>query len=189
MKNTWQQLQEQWQGNPRLRLLLAAVAVILVVALLQNLHQAQQNAHAEAQKQWQKLGDVQQLSAVEHWAGRAESGQQAVETLNKHIWQASSEGQAQAQLRDVLQRYLNEQGLDTLRINVTAVPSDTIGLLQVRADLSGTYVPGAWQDFVYSLLEHRPQILIEHDSVNRTNSNRNLYRLSVHAWFTISEET
>ena len=189
MKNTWQQLQEQWQSNPRLRLLLAVVAVILLIALLQHLHQAQHDAHTEAQKQWQRLSDVQQLSAVEYWAERAEQSQQAAESLNTYIWRAASEGQAQAQLRDVLQRYLNEHGLETIRINISAVPSDTIGVLQVRADLSGTYLPGAWQDFVYSLLRHRPQILIEHDSVNRTNTKRNLYGLSVHAWFTIEGES
>ena len=189
MENTWRQLQEQWQSNPRLRILLGVVVFILVVTLLQALHQARHNAYLEAQKQWQRLGDVQQLSSVEHWAQRAEQGQQVLDSLNQHIWQASSEGQAQAQLRDVLQRYLNEHGLDTIRINVTAVPSDTVGFLQVRADLSGTYLPGAWQDFVYSLLKYRPQILIEHDSVNRTNANRNIYRLSVHAWFIIRDES
>ncbi len=189
MKQVWQQLQEQWHSNMRLRILLGVVALIVVVTMLQSLHQAQHSAYLEAQKQWQRLGDVQQLSSVEHWAQRAEQGQQVLDSLNQHIWQASSEGQAQAQLRDVLQRYLNEHGLDTIRINVTAVPSDTVGFFQVRADLSGTYLPGAWQDFVYSLLQYRPQILIEHDSVNRTNANRNIYRLSVHAWFIISEET
>ena len=117
MENTWRQLQEQWQSNPRLRILLGVVVFILVVTLLQALHQARHNAYLEAQKQWQRLGDVQQLSSVEHWAQRAEQGQQALDALNKHIWRASSEGQAQAQLRDVLQRYLNEHGLDTIRIN------------------------------------------------------------------------
>lgn len=189
MKEQWQQLQEQWRSNPRLRILLAAVAAILMFAVLQSLHQARQDARAEAQKQWQRLGDVKQLSAVEYWAERAEQGQAVVGSLQKHIWQASSEGQAQAQLRDVLQRYLKEQGLEVTRMNVTAVPSDSVGMLQIRADISGTYIPGAWQNFVYRLLEYRPQILIEHDSVNRTNKNRSLYQLSVHAWFTIQEES
>lgn len=188
MNNVWQQLQEQWRSNPRLRMLLAAVAAILLFSVLQNLHQARQDARMEAQKQWQRLGDVQQLSAVEYWAERAEQGQEIVESLHSHIWKASSEGQAQAQLRDVLQRYLKEQGLDVTRMNVTAVPSDSVDLLQIRAEISGTYVPGAWQDFVYRVLEHRPKVLIEHDSVNRANKNRSLYRLSVHAWFTIKEE-
>lgn len=189
MKDLWRQLQEQWQSNPRLRILSACVAAILVFAMLQSLHQAREDARNEAQKQWQRLGDVKQLSAVEYWAERAEQGQQVIESLQKNIWQASSEGQAQAQLRDVLQRYLKEQGLEVTRMNVTAVPSDNVGLLQIRADISGTYIAGAWQDFVQRILEHRPQILIEHDSVNRTNANRSLYQLSVHAWFTIEDET
>lgn len=188
VQRQWRQLQQQWQANPRLRILAAVVVMILLFSVLQHLHQMQGQARQEAQRQWQRLGDVQQLSQEQHWHEHAEQAQAALLQLRQQLWHAASEGQAQAQLRDLLQQALNRHGLSAIRINVTSLPNEQGDLLQVRADVNGDYKPGAWQDLVYDLAQHTPRLIIEHDSVNRTNARRHLYRLGLHAWFVIGEE-
>lgn len=188
LQRQWRQLQQQWHANPRLRILAAVVVAILLFSVLQHLHQQQGQARQEAQRQWQRLQDVRQLSQEQHWHAYAEQSQAALQQLRQQLWHAASEGQAQAQLRDRLQQALNRHGLSAIRINITSLPDEQGELLQVRADLNGDYQPGAWQDLVHELAQHTPRLIIEHDSVNRTNARRNLYRLGLHAWFVIGEE-
>ena len=188
LQRQWRQLRQQWQANPRLRILAAVVAAILLFSVLQNLHQMQSQARQETQRQWQRLQDVRQLSQEQHWQEYAEHSEAALQQLQQQLWHADSEGQAQAQLRDLLQQSLNRHGLSAVRINVTSLPDEQGEFLQVRADLNGDYQPGAWQDFLYELTRHKPRLMIESDNINRTNENRNLYRLGLHAWFVFSED-
>ncbi|MGN5519556.1 GspMb/PilO family protein [Halopseudomonas sp. Lyrl_26] len=189
LQRQWRQLRQQWQANPRLRLLAAVVVLILLFSVLQHLHQIQSQARQDAQRQWQRLGDVQQLSQEQHWQQHAEQTQAALQELKQQLWHAASEGQAQAQLRDLLQQALNRHGLSAIRINVTSLLNEQGDLLQVRADVNGDYQPGAWQDLMHDLAQHTPRLIIEHDSVNRTNARRHLYRIGLHAWFIIGEES
>lgn len=188
LQRQWRQLRQQWQANPRLRILAAVVVAILLFSVLQHLQQQQNQARQEAQRQWRRLQDVQQISQEQHWHEYAEHSQSALQQLRQQLWHAASEGQAQAQLRDLLQQALNRHGLSAIRINITSLPDEQGELLQVRADLNGDYQPGVWQDLLYELGHHVPRLIIEHDSVNRTNTRRNLYRLGLHAWFVIGEE-
>lgn len=185
----WQQLRRQWQANPRLRVLGAVVALILLFSLLQNLYLVQSKAQQESVRQWQRLQEVRQLSQEQHWQDYAVQAAQALERLEQQLWHAESEGQAQAKLRDVLQQALTRNGLEASRINITSLPTDEAGLLQVRAELSGDYLPGAWQEFVHDVTHQDTAILIEFDNINRTNKRRNHYRLGLHAWFVLREDT
>lgn len=187
LQRQWRQVRQQWQANPRLRVLAAVVAAILLFSVLQALHQQQSQARQEAQRQWQRLQDVRQLSQEQHWQEYAQHSEAALQRLQQQLWRAASEGQAQAQLRDLLQQALNRHGLSSVRINITSLLDEQGELLQVRADLNGDYLPGAWQDFLHELAHHSPRLIIEHDGINRTNARRNLYRLGLHAWFVIGE--
>lgn len=184
----WLELRQQWYANPRLRILAAVVIVIMLISGLQGLQQLQRQAKQEAYRQWQRLEDVRQLSQEGHWQGYAQHATQVLQQLQQQLWHADSEGQAQAKLRDTLQQALNRNGLQALRINITSLPSSEMSLLQVRADLSGDYLPTAWQNFIHELSVHQPKLIIEHDGINRINAKRNLYRLSLHGWFVIGEQ-
>ena len=188
MQRQWQQVRQQWRDNARLRVLAAVVVAILLFSFLQHLHQLQSEAKQDALRQWQRLQDVTQLSRESHWQEYAEQSEGALAQLQARLWHAESEGQAQAQLRDLLQQMLSKHGLTAMRINITSLPDEDSGLVQVRADLNGDYLPGAWQDFVFELSRHSPAVVIEHDSVNRTNAARNLYRLGLHAWFVVEAQ-
>lgn len=188
LQRQWQQIRQQWHDNPRLRIMAAVVVVILLVSLLQSLHQLQSAARQDSQRHWQRLQDVRQLSEEHYWQDYAMHTSEAMQQLEQQLWHAASEGQAQAQLRDVLQQALNQHGLKAARINITSLPTDDGDLLQVRADLSGDYHAGPWHEFIHTLVSHPHAILIEQDSINRTNRRRNHYRLGLHAWFVLGEE-
>lgn len=64
LHHQWQQLRRQWQANPRLRVLGAVVALILLFSLLQNLYLVQSKAQQESVRQWQRLQEVRQLSCL-----------------------------------------------------------------------------------------------------------------------------
>lgn len=187
LQQQWQQARQQWQSNPRLRLLAGVVVLILIISVLQGLHQTQVEARQQARQQWQRLQDVRQLSQESHWHDYAEHAQQAHAALQQQLWQADSDGQAQAKLRDIIQQALKQNGLAAQRVNVTSLPAEREGWLQVRADINGEYLPGAWQDFLYQLSQHQPRLIIEQESVNRSN-RRPQFRLGLHAWFVISGE-
>src|SRR5690554_7138859 len=72
LQQQWQQARQQWQSNPRLRLLAGVVVLILIVSVLQGLHQTQVEARQQARQQWQRLQDVRQLSQESHWHDYAE---------------------------------------------------------------------------------------------------------------------
>lgn len=188
LHHQWQQLRRQWQANPRLRVLGAVVALILLFSLLQNLYLVQSKAQQESVRQWQRLQEVRQLSQEQHWQDYAVQAAQALERLEQQLWHAESEGQAQAKLRDVLQQALTRNGLEASRVNITSLPAEEGSLLQVRAELSGDYLPGAWQEFVHDVTHQNTAILIEFDNINRTNKRRNHYRLGLHAWFVLGED-
>lgn len=189
LQQQWQHLRQQWQDNPRLRILAAVVALILLFSLLQSLYQLQNQARQDSLRQWQRLQDVRQLSQEHHWQDYAAHTTQALQQLEQQLWHAVSEGQAQAKLRDVLQQALNRNGLQAIRINITSLPTEDGDLLQVRADLSGDYFAGPWHDFIHELTTQPSAILIEYDDINRTNKRRNHYRLGLHAWFVLDEES
>lgn len=188
LHHQWHQLRRQWNANPRLRILAAVVALILLFSLLQNLYQLQNKAQQESLRQLQRLQEVRQLSQEQHWQDYAVQAAQALERLEQQLWHAQSEGQAQAKLRDVLQQALTRNGLEASRVNITSLPAEEGSLLQVRAELSGDYLPGAWQEFVHDVTHQNTAILIEFDNINRTNKRRNHYRLGLHAWFVLGED-
>lgn len=189
LQHQWQHLRQQWHDNPRLRILAAVVVLILLLSLLQSLYQLQSKAQQDSLNQWQRLQEVRQLSQEQHWQDYAVHATQALEQLEQQLWHAASEGQAQAKLRDVLQQALNRNGLEAGRINITSLPAEDGELLQVRAELSGDYLPGAWQEFIHELTRQQTAILIEYDSINRTDQRRNHYRIGLHAWFVLGDDT
>ncbi|KAA0874398.1 hypothetical protein [Nitrincola tapanii] len=177
------QWQREWQTNHRLRRLVAAVLVIMLIALYQGLS-AWRIQHKQAALQHHaRFVDLQQLATETEWQSRRDELETTLQALRAHLWQAPSEGAAQARLRDQLQNHAREHQITFDRINLSVHYDAVIELTQVRAEFSGPYSPGNWQRFVSAISQDRPPVLIDFEMINRDNPRRPIYRLGVSAWF------
>src|SRR5690606_38159357 len=93
------QLREQWQGNPRLRWGVAAIAAILGFYLILVAWDWRQALHAEYQARTLQLYKVQALAGQEAWLQRAQEAQALDAAMQAEIPVASSVGLAQAEVQ------------------------------------------------------------------------------------------
>jgi hypothetical protein len=192
MKNNrhWQQtraqLQQEWQTNKRLQIIAGAAALLFIIWVhvqLDNWRDARATSAHAAQV---RLMDMRQVAGEHFWPERAAEAEAAAQSARQQLWQARSEGEAQALLRDWLEQQARTQGLAITRINVDVETVRTGARYRaVRADIQGTYTPGAWQEFLEVISTHTPRLVVEFEQLNITSARNQRYRLTVAAWFEI----
>lgn len=187
-QQTRAQIQQEWQTNKRLQLIAGAAALLFIIWVhvqLDNWREARATSAHAAQV---RLMDMRQVAREHFWPERAAEAEAAAQSARQQLWQARSEGEAQARLRDWLEQQARAQGLAITRMNVDVETARTGSRYRaVRADIQGAYTPGAWQEFLEVVSSHTPRLGVEFEQLNITSARNQRYRLTIAAWFDIRE--
>ncbi|HAQ26195.1 MAG TPA: hypothetical protein DCQ80_09555 [Pseudomonas sp.] len=184
LNDQFNQMRTEWTANRRLRVGVAAIALILLLAALQWLDAWREARQQSAAVAMREATDLILVASQREWTGRARKASDAEKELRGRFWLVASDGAAQAAVRDLLQANAKAVGLPVQRVTVRNVaPGREQTYAAVRAEIQGDYQPLVWQRFVSSIEAHQPSLIIESERIDRTNPQRARYRLNVTAWY------
>lgn len=104
------QVREEWRSNARLRLGVAAVAVIAALYLLLVLVDWRRDLHQQYQQRTLQLYKMAALAGQEQWSLRAQTAQNLEKSLQAEIPRAATIGLAQAEVQATIRQVLNAFG-------------------------------------------------------------------------------
>lgn len=175
---------QEWQANRRLQLGVFLIGLILLLGMHQALDSWRQQRLQAATTAAQSLHELHLAAAEQQWPERARQAAAAHESIQRQLWQATSEGAAQAAVRDVIQAQAKRHGVVIERINMRSLPpAQGARHAAVRVELQGAYEVLAWQRFIAALEARQPALLIEADRIDRGLAQRPRYRLNITAWY------
>lgn len=104
------QMRIEWSGNPRLRIGVGLVVVILVFYLLMVLADWRTALHAQYQQRTLQLYKVQALAGKDEWLLRAENARTLDKALRSEIPSAATIGLAQAEVQTWMRQIMQAFG-------------------------------------------------------------------------------
>ena len=104
------QMRAEWMANPRLRLGVTAILVILVIYVLMVLADWRAALHATYQQRTLQLYKVQALSGRDEWLKRAEDARLLDKALQSEIPNAATIGLAQAEVQTWMRQIMQAFG-------------------------------------------------------------------------------
>lgn len=187
IKIQWNQVQTEWQSNKRLQAISLAALVLFILWIhvqLDGWRLSKKEAATAAAATYQ---DTFAVANDSEWIGRAKEADAYSQIMKKKLWMATSEGEAEAKLRDWLQKQAGAVGLSVTRITVeVGVAPRGLAYRPVHVDMQGAYKPGAWQLFLQGLGTASPPVIVDMEQLNVVNPRNLFYRLNLTAWFAIS---
>lgn len=184
----WQDARRQWRTNPRLRAATYMAIVVAMIGAYLKVLEWKASQIDEASQVYQQLVSARNAASGVGWAERQELAARKLAEAKQHIWEAPSDGAAQALLRDALSRIARTHNLDLGRLALTTRPVDELGLTEVRAEFRGDYRAGQWQSFVADVSALKPSIRFDFEQIIRDGNRRRTWRMAVSALFDIKPE-
>ncbi|KKJ98754.1 hypothetical protein PK34_01955 [Stutzerimonas stutzeri] len=189
--NAWLQRElatarDQLEANPRLRLGVLAIPLILLLYLnliLADARSEQQTAITELQVQ---LVDTTQLAAQNEWVARLNQMRAALdEQAERHFGSADSEAFARADIQASAQVLLAEQNLEQIRIEVsTAGKADpATGLIPLQLRLAGNAQGEQLYALITAMETGKPTYRIDNLNVQAQRDSHLVFSLIGTAWY------
>jgi hypothetical protein len=184
VQDSLQQLSLQWRQNPRLRVGVLLVCVILAGYGVLLLGDYRDQLQEGTTSQGLRLQKMQTLGKQAYWPERAEQARAQLIRFEALLWKAESKGLAQATLLSWFNRELGRIDLQDLEVDTELaheVPGGK-GIWQVTANLDGV-VDRAQLVKLLGLLElHDQLITLEQVKISRVRTGFRL-QLQLRAWF------
>jgi hypothetical protein len=186
-REQWSQVKVEWRENRRLQTIVIFALVIFVFWIHLQLNQGRVAARNNAHLAQRSYGETLAAAKEKSWPDKSKEASLKLKKLKGMLWHANTEGEAQALIRDWLDREAQKLGVVITRSNIIvgeALPGTN--LRPVRADIQGKYKVGIWQQFLISIRKNQQLIAVDYELLNLTNEKNQLYRLNLTAWFTIA---
>lgn len=110
-RKQWEEIREQLQRNPRLRLALWAILAILWIYALLLASDALPGAHAEVRARQSELARLQKIEPIEVWRQREADAQSQLRAVEAMGWDATKSAVASAEIQDWLRQLATKSGL------------------------------------------------------------------------------
>ncbi|MEN0037221.1 MAG: hypothetical protein AAGC78_09135 [Cellvibrio sp.] len=187
IKLRWIQIQTEWQANKRLQVISVAAFILFILwahVQLDHWRVAKKEEVVSAASRYQ---DTLAVANDDAWVARAKEADEYRQNVKTKLWEATSEGEAEAKLRDWLQKQAEVVGLSITRITVeVGVPPRGLQYRPVHVDIQGVYKAGSWQVFLQALGSSTPPVVVDLEQLNVVNPQNLFYRLNLTAWFNIN---
>jgi hypothetical protein len=168
----WARLHQELQQNPRLRLGVWVILLVLGLYTVLVQHDRNRLAHDDYADQVDRLGKAQGLRAQENWTDLLDAERARQVELTTAFWQADTQGLAQASLQAALTEMIAPLDIRNGRIRsglAQAVP-EVPGVWQIQAQLDGSYRPGAELQLLYAIAAHPGKLVVDRLDLSRQNS-------------------
>lgn len=181
-----QQIKSEWGSNQRLRLITFLSAVLFVVWGHMQLDRWRESAERQAKRSIMELRETNLAVEEKRWPQREKEAVSALEKIQRRLWKANTEGEAQAALRDWLQGQARLSGLEIKQIDIeVGKPGQRLSITPVRASIRGEYKAGSWQKMIERLGTAVPSVTVEFEQIDITRKPR--YRLGLLVWYELGE--
>lgn len=190
MSAQWQaalaDVRRQWADNPRLRLGVAVIALIVVVYLFLVLQDWRTALATEYASRTEHLYKMRALAGQDAWVERARSTAEVRRALEAEMPDAATPGLAQANVqgwvRDVVAAY-GEEGV-TVQVHDAVAVDGHADVWRVPVNINGTLRSGRYLDLVAAIERRNTLAIIEQARVlDRENET---FSLTVVAYFRIA---
>ncbi|PZQ32583.1 MAG: hypothetical protein DI562_03260 [Stenotrophomonas acidaminiphila] len=163
MRARWQQVREQWRGNPRLRYGGMVIVGILGVQGLLMLSDQVDKLKAAYNADTEMLARLEGLRKETWWPERASTAGELLRAVVERIPEVVGKGMAQAESQAWLTRLATDQKLQEPRVKVESTV-DVDGypdMWQVISRLDGTLLDHGHDAFLRALADARPWVQAE----------------------------
>jgi hypothetical protein len=177
------------RNNHRLRWGIWAILAISAtygLLLLQDWRVELENDYQSVARRWQQ---VQQVVAQPEWPRRAQQAREQYTQLQSRLWQANTQGLAQASLQSWLDGKAKQVGLQNHSVRVDpATTIDRVKVWQIKAQLEAEFHPDRLFDLLLLLAESPQWIVVERLDVSQTTRSTRL-QLIIVAYFQENSES
>ena len=186
LQREWAQARDQLEANPRLRLGVLAIPLILLLylnLLLVDARSEQQQAIGDLQEQ---LLDASQLAGQDEWVERLDQARaQLDKQAERHFGNADSEAFARADIQASAQALLAEQNLEQIRIEVsTAGKADAAtGLIPLQLRLAGNAQGEQLYALIAAMETGKPTYRIDNLNVQAQRDSHLVFSLIGTVWY------
>ena len=163
LSQQWQQLHTRLAQQPRLRLGLWAVLLILALYLVLVVADHRQARTPELQRLADQHARLQQVLETADWTARADQARARRVALEGLLWRADSRGVARADFETWLRRSAGRHDLQRVRIEILGLDDlpEQPGLVRLRARIEASHDGAALTDFVAALAEADPPVQVQ----------------------------
>lgn len=186
LQREWAQAREQLDANPRLRLGVLAIPLILLLylnLLLADARSEQQQTITDLQEQ---LLDANQLAGQDEWVERLDQVRARLEEqAERHFGKGDSEAFARADIQASAQALLAEQHLEQIRIEVsTAGKADpATGLIPLQLRLAGNAQGEQLYALIAAMETGKPTYRIDNLNVQAQRDSHLVFSLIGTVWY------
>ena len=177
------QFRAEFAGNLRLRfgIWLILAIVLLYAILLQN--ERLQSAHAAYATEAARQQRTTAMLARDDWPQLLQAEREHYRQFENWMWQAESEGLAQAQLQRELMQMSQKAGLIDVRVRSGTTESvpDVPGVWRVQANIVANHQAGVGLLMLHAIANHPRKLLVDRLEITRRNDRLTLL---VSAYFT-----
>jgi hypothetical protein len=145
--------ERETQKNPRIHLGFLGILAILLLGLVFQIEDGDGHVQVQIDADAQQLATMRRLAGQAEWQARRETVQRLRVQLESRLWEAESDGLAQANFQDLIGKFArdaNIQHVDTHVEIVNASPGSQ-NYRQMSATVTGSFSAPAFQKFLASL--------------------------------------
>ncbi len=170
----YKQLLLEWQENPRLRIGVLLILLIVISNGLLALNEYRNGLFEEYARQDKKLIKLHYVQQQTDWAERAESVKNIRLQLENGLWRAETKGLAQANVQTWFNDKIQQLGLTGLEIAGASVQSDAKMpfIWRVVIEIKGTLYDAGLLELL-SQIEQNPKLM----QIDQLQTNRDLQDL------------
>ncbi len=180
---------QEWGENKRLQVLTMLGVLLVLIWGHHSLDEWRLEVRKKAIDARVELSDREAVVGEKIWLAREKEASELANEARKMIWLASSEGEAEALIRDWISVTAKAVGLDSDRVSVELDRKVSDKKYRpVRVEMQGVYKAEVWQRFIQAISQNQPDFLVEFDEINLTNKRRYRYRLGFTAWFKMKDD-
>jgi len=160
------QLAKWWRdsiANPRARLLLAGLGLTLAVSGVLLVDSRDGELRREEADRRTQLARLEQVGAAELWRKRREEAQLARSEAETRLWEAETDGLAQANFQSWLLDRAKEAGISVgeMRSSIDANQNNPLKLRKVTAQLNGRFEAAGFVKLLQAIAGQERLVVVE----------------------------
>lgn len=160
------QLGKWWRdstANPRARVLLAALGFTLAASGLLLIDSRDGEIRRDEADKRTQLARIEHIGNAELWQQRNEEAQAARSQAEARLWEAETDGLAQANFQSWLLDRAKEAGIAVgeMRSSIDANPSNPLKLRKVTAQLSGRFEAAGFVKLLQAIASQERLVVVE----------------------------
>lgn len=145
--------ERETRKNPRIHIGFLAILAILLLGLVFEVEDGDGHVQTQIDADAQQLATMRRLAGQVEWKSRREAVQRARVQLESRLWEAESDGLAQANFQDLIGKFGRDANIQHLDAHVEIINASpgTQNYREMSATVTGSFAAPSLQKFLASL--------------------------------------